>query len=103
MSYPDAASVAKKLDQIFKSAFSGKKLGRFYLTVEQMRSLAGRKQLEKTVVNEIIEAARKKHGLAVALVGQGKSRGFGVAPVKGIERWRQLDNKTLSRVNRDAK
>jgi len=51
------AEVVEVLSELYGESFGGKSMGRYRISRQAIRELAGRKRLEETILEQIIEAA----------------------------------------------
>lgn len=86
MPYPTPQEIAERLANLYREEFGGKKRGKFCIFKEDLRNLAGRKQLEQSTLHRIGVKLFNEHELAFIDCGEW----FGVMPAKTIWKvWRQ--------------
>jgi len=97
----EIANIAAALNQLYHSEFGGKSYGRYYLTLEQMKKLSGRENMNKSTESKIAAQAEKEHGLLVTRVGRGQTRGFAVIQATKVIGWRPPSRAAIAKAIRE--
>lgn len=82
--------VAEALEQIYESAFGGKKRGRYQISRPRLRALSQRGRLEDTIVHQI-KAAAFERGLEMIDVGDD----FAVIGVHVMRNYRKVPQRLI--------
>ncbi len=92
--------VARHLNKLFKTAFCGKKTGRYTISKANIRLLAGRDNLKTSIVEQIIVAVFNNHSLLLVPVdGSIKTaKNFGL--MKSLPGWRTVPDKQVAALAR---
>lgn len=82
--------VAKRLTKIYRTKFGGKDKGRFTITRSHLRQLAGRKRLEDSTVEQIVDEAYE-YGLVLTDMGDD----FAVIDEDVMHRYRKVPERII--------
>jgi hypothetical protein len=88
--------IADLICELYVATFAGKTRGRFFLTKDQMQTLAGRVTLRKAVIDGIAKIALKKYGLAMAATNGG----YGFIEQDKVGAWRPVPTVKLNKLAR---
>ncbi|ONA10937.1 hypothetical protein [Burkholderia pseudomallei] len=86
--------IADLLYDLYYATYAGKTRGRFFLTKDQMKTLAGRAALQKATIDGIAKVALKKYGLAMAAV----EGGYGFIEQDKVSAWRPVPAIKLNKI-----
>ncbi|BFG81421.1 hypothetical protein PTKU46_94550 [Paraburkholderia terrae] len=78
--------IADLIKDLYYTTFAGKTRGRFFLTKEQMKTLAGRAALRKSTIERIATEVLVNHGLAMVKVDGG----YGFIEQDKVSAWRPV-------------
>ncbi|WP_164462884.1 MULTISPECIES: hypothetical protein [Burkholderia cepacia complex] len=84
--------IANLINEMYYDTFAGKTRGRFFLTKDQIKALAGRSQMQTSVIESIAKFALKNHGLCMAEVDAG----YGFIEQDKVSAWRAVPARKLN-------
>lgn len=93
MSIKNPAEVANALANIYEESFGGKDRGRYQISRQGLRNLSGRKRLEDTIVNDIINEA---YELGFVLTDMGDD--FSIIEEGVMRSYRKVPDRVISKV-----
>jgi len=88
--------VVDLINDLYFATFAGKTRGRFFLTKDQMKTLAGRAALRQSTIDQIAEIALKSYGLAMVTV----EGGYGFIEQDKVSAWRAVPASKLKSLAR---
>lgn len=85
--------VALELKRLYTSTFGGKSLGRYKISREDLKRLAGREQLKEDFVLKLMAEADVEHSIRVIELAGG--RFFGVIEEAKMLAWRSVPSRSI--------
>ncbi len=86
--------VALDLKRLFTSTFGGKSQGRYKISRDDLKRLAGREQLRDDFVFKLMAEAEVEHSIKVIEIAGG--RYFGVIEVAKMLAWRSVPSRSIA-------
>jgi len=86
--------IADLINDLYYATFAGKTRGRFFLTKEQIKTVAGRAALRQSTIDRIATVALENHGLAMVTVDGG----YGFIEQDKVAAWRSVPASKLKTI-----